>query len=335
MILTIRVKHNLDLSEQLDQARQVAEFAVANKSDFSSASVSHFGLPSAISNQILRKYGRKRGRAKRASSVVLTVPGQSVSWNRKTGQVRIACLDLEMSPVFRHAPEKINQVELDSQFACISFSVEEPEEIQVSSWLGVDLNTTGHSAVAANAATGKVMKLAKSENHIRTKYRRLRKKIQESQKLRNLKKIKRREARKIRDLNHKTSRRIVDAAAESDSGIVMEDLSGIRESTRRKSSRKFRGALNNWSFHQLRQFVEYKARLLGIPVLYVDPAYTSKTCSRCGLIGKRSSKTFRCPGCGHADHADVNAAFNISGIALNWEGSIETGALIPRWGNAA
>jgi transposase len=64
---------------------------------------------------------------------------------------------------------------------------------------------------------------------------------------------------------------------------------------------------------QLRQFVAYKARLAGVPVLYVDPRHTSKACSCCGCIGDRNrpgQATFSSISCGHAEPADLNAARN-------------------------
>lgn len=67
-------------------------------------------------------------------------------------------------------------------------------------------------------------------------------------------------------------------------------------------------------WHQVEQFLAYKVAERGGQFVKVDPAYTSQTCSKCGTIDKSSRKSqarFECQGCGHVDHADVNAAKNI------------------------
>ena len=83
-----------------------------------------------------------------------------------------------------------------------------------------------------------------------------------------------------------------------------------------------RQALSSWAFYQLRQFIEYKARAAGVQVIYVDPRNTSRTCSKCGHVDKKSRKDqehFVCTACGHALNADINAALNIArrGAAVN------------------
>jgi IS605 OrfB family transposase len=101
-------------------------------------------------------------------------------------------------------------------------------------------------------------------------------------------------------------------------GIAPEDLKGIRERiTVKKSQRRQH---HSWGFHQLRQFIEYKAKLAGIPLVYVKPYYTSQKCSKCGYTDKKNRPTrddFKCVQCGYAAPADHNAAENIRRAAVN------------------
>ena len=108
-------------------------------------------------------------------------------------------------------------------------------------------------------------------------------------------------------MNHKVSRSVVDFANQHRSTIVLEDLGKIAK----KGKAKRYVQKSQWSFYQLETFIKYKAALLGIPIYFVNPAYTSQICSRCGSINKPNGKNYRCS-CSHFDHRDSNAAFNIS-----------------------
>jgi putative transposase len=60
---------------------------------------------------------------------------------------------------------------------------------------------------------------------------------------------------------------------------------------------------------------EYKARLVGTLVQYINPRNTSRQCSICGYTDKKNRKTqetFSCLACGHTENADFNASKNIS-----------------------
>lgn len=308
MILTYKIKHNKDFSLELNKAKQIARFGIKHKV-LSSKLVKQFGLKSVISNQILRKYVKNK-KIKQVRKVNLIIPNQGIRVDKNKQIISIPCLKFSFNYQYLNNFKKINQIEINNQFVFVSVSINEKEQIDQKNAIGVDLNTIGHAAVIANPQTGKVIKLGKKTNHIHTKYKNIRKNLQKKAKYKKVKTTKNREARIVKDLNHKMSKKIVQTAVESNANINLEDLTGIRKTT--KSRKSFKYALNSWSFYQLRQMIEYKAKLQGVNVVNIDPRYTSKSCSRCGLLGNRNGKTFKCPHCGHVDHADGNAGFNIA-----------------------
>ena len=310
MILTYKLKHGKDFSKELSLAKKVAEFAIANRSQ-TSKDVKHIGLKSMIANQILRKYSRSKT-VKEARSVNLGIPSQGIKVVGK--DIYVPCLNLKMPILFGQTFEKINQIEVGREYAFVSVTVKEPEKYSPTSVIGVDRNTNKHVLVAANINTGKVLKLGKECQHVHLKYKHLRKELQAKGKFSLLKKIKNRESRVIKNINHQISKRLVVEAKDNNAVIVLEELKDIRKTA--KCRRKQRYSLNSWSFCQLGGMIEYKSKKYGVPVAYIAPQYTSQRCSRCGHIDakNRKLKEFHCVKCGVVENADANAGFNIASL---------------------
>ncbi|MGB8218802.1 MAG: RNA-guided endonuclease TnpB family protein [Methanoregula sp.] len=179
-------------------------------------------------------------------------------------------------------------------------------------WIGVDLNTTGHAAVAADPDSGKILKLGKNTHYVRSNSTKNCTKLYREGKLWKLKKDKSHERKAFKAAINRISRQIVSFAESLGSGIKFEKLFSSRYSHSHDAAGFIEFSFGNGSFFSLQRLVEKMALKRGIPVVYVNPAYTSKRCSRCGCIGRRSRKHFECPHCGFVAHADVNAAFNIA-----------------------
>ena len=314
-ILTFKIKHDRDFSIELQKARKIAIFSLKTHSR-SSKDVKQLGLPSYISNQILKKYSSNK-KLKTIKSVKLTIPSQAIKLI-DNNKIQIKCLKLVLDYNFNKEFVKINQIELDNKYAYVSVEIINKKEIETKNYIGIDRNTTGHCAVVALPHTGKVYKLGKKAFHIHRKYKKIRMHLQKKNAKKMLKKIRKREKNIIKDINHKVSKQIVEIAIKNNCGVKLEDLSGIRKNNKKRSNKKnkngesFKTSINTWEFYQLQKMIEYKSKIYGIPVIYIDPHYTSQKCSKCGLIGNRNQKKFSCPHCGHVDHADSNAAFNIA-----------------------
>jgi putative transposase len=133
----------------------------------------------------------------------------------------------------------------------------------------------------------------------------------------NLARVHEKIARQRRNYAHVVSRQLVD---EYDT-IVLEKLQ-VRNMTRSaKGTVEHPGrnvaakaglnrALLDAGFSMIAQLIAEKAERAARQIIYVDPHYSSQTCAQCGHVAaeNRSGIRFRCIACGHADHADVNAA---------------------------
>ncbi len=201
-------------------------------------------------------------------------------------------------------------------FLFVTVDVPDGETFEPSDFLGVDLGIDELAADSdGNTYSGK------SVEDVRRKYGLQRKRLQRKGTKGSKKKLKRisgKEAKFRRSENHRISKAIVKSAKGTGRGIALEDLKHIRSRITAWGS-EARGRLSGWSFGQLTEFINYKSRLAGVIVEIVDPAYTSRTCSKCGHCEKSNRKSrseFRCKACRHEQHADVNAARNIAFRAL-------------------
>jgi putative transposase len=201
-------------------------------------------------------------------------------------------------------------------FLIVTIDVPDVAPIPVTDFIGVDLGVTNIATDSdANAYTGAIVE--KVRHRHRAQRRRLQKKGTKGAK-KKLKRIGMKESRFRRHENHCISKSIVANAKGTGRGIAVEELTGISDRiTARGGDGRHR--LKGWAFSQLRAFIEYKARLEGIPVIAVDPRNTSRTCSTCGHCEKANRKTqseFSCVSCSMGMNADQNAALNIRVRAL-------------------
>jgi putative transposase len=136
------------------------------------------------------------------------------------------------------------------------------------------------------------------------------------------------EANRRRDFLHKLSRRLV-----NDFDLITFEALNVVGMTRSAKGnlatpghnvaqkRSLNREIRDQGWSTLVQMTSYKAECAGRQVVFVPAPYTSQTCAKCRAVdpASRSGTVFRCTSCGHADHADINAAKNIlsAGLALH------------------
>ncbi|MEM3881173.1 MAG: transposase [Candidatus Bathyarchaeia archaeon] len=145
---------------------------------------------------------------------------------------------------------------------------------------------------------------------IRRHYAWLRKRLGNKKALKTIKKIGRREHRRVNAILHNISRAIVNRAKELNAVILLGSPNG--SSMRKKAKgKRFRRIVHSMPYYRLTKFIEYKALEEGVTVVQANEEYTSKACSKCGELAKRPRQDLIvCPN-GHNLNADINACRNM------------------------
>lgn len=201
-------------------------------------------------------------------------------------------------------------------FLLLSVVVPERPLMAAVDLVGVDMGVVNVATDSDGTQySGKIVESVRKKHNLQRK--RLQKKGTKGAK-KKLRRVSGKEANFRRHENHVISKRVVESAKGTSRGIALEELRGIRERLT-VWGRETRNRLSGWSFAQLRGFIEYKAKLAGVPVIMVSPRNTSRTCAACGHCDKNNRKTqsdFLCVSCGHTANADVNAARNIRALGI-------------------
>jgi len=180
--------------------------------------------------------------------------------------------------------------------------------------LGVDMGIEN----IATDSDNQIFESSKVEQ-IRKRYARLRSRLQHvgtKSAKRKLRKLTGKERRFKKDVNHVISKNIAEKAKGTTRGIGLEDLKNIHSRVTVKIRHSQRDRHHRWSFDELRKCIEYKAKVLGVPIFVVDPKNTSRQCPNpeCQCIDKRNRKTrdlFQCLQCRFTAMANYVAAINI------------------------
>lgn len=201
-------------------------------------------------------------------------------------------------------------------FINFSYEQEVVEMVAPVNAIGVDKGIVN----IATTSTGRNFSGERVEK-VRRRYLGLRKSLQKRgtrSAKRKLVKVSKKESRFRADVNHQISKQLVNEAKGTDSAIILEDLKGITKRT--TVSKEQRARHTGWSFYQLDSFIAYKAERAGVSVVFVDPAYTSQQCPKCGNTTRKNRKVrdvFKCIECGYCEDADKVGAENIRRLGVD------------------
>lgn len=127
-------------------------------------------------------------------------------------------------------------------------------------------------------------------------------------------KVSARTERRIRDLRHKGTRKVIDFCQQQGVGhLFVGNPDGVR---RRKTGRHHQQRMSDWEYGKDRAYLTYKSLLAGIVCFSGSERGTSSHCPRCGYCKKPRGRQWPCPRCRRTFHRDIVGATNMHVLAF-------------------
>jgi putative transposase len=194
-----------------------------------------------------------------------------------------------------------------------SFSVEDVVKVVKSSFkrvVGIDVNIENF----LTDSNGVRIENPKFKNELLSRVKFYQKKISKSQKgskNREYWRIKlNRVYEKINNRKHNFLHNLSKKYVKNQDVIIVENLK-IKNMVRNS---KLAESISNVSWGEFFRQLEYKSKWYGTRFIKIDPKFTSKTCSNCGLVNSEltlSEREWTCSGCQTLLNRDFNSAQNI------------------------
>jgi putative transposase len=296
-------------------------------------------IPSAfeVALAVLKVYRRRVRKGKRTTTpflrrLMLKAENQSYRLDRETGRLRIPIRGTEGVQIHLPLSEWHRSFLSDPTWGLGSLTVvpgkvivvvrkDPPKAYAPEAAIALDTNEDSLDGVEADADTNRLVTMPfggvrqVQAIHFRRRRRLAKKKANDRRVMRRL--LARegtRERHRVIQRLHKVSKAVVAAAKATKAAIVLEDLTlhGAGGKSRRTNRR-----LSSWPRAEIHRQIEYKAALEGVPVIKVNPQWTSKTCPVCGARRRdRVGQDFVCDLCDWEMDRQHNAALNILKTAL-------------------
>jgi putative transposase len=211
--------------------------------------------------------------------------------------------------------------EADSWYACISCAEVPVHPLSPTGQeTGIDLGLESFATLANGTMIHNPRCYRKAERRLKTAQRRVSRRKKGSNRRRKAVKLLAKAHLKVRrqrtDFHHKTALTLV----QTNDTIYHEDL----QTANLLKNHHLAKSLSDAGWSHFLSILSAKAAWAGRTVVAVPPAYTSQTCSGCGVIVAKglSVRWHTCPDCGTSLHRDLNAARNIERLGQSLRGAV-------------